>query len=131
MFNTEELQAASLVGINSDCLRASTVKTIKMLTLFIVGCLLATGAFAQDPRCPAICDPLDQPVFLPHEWDCSKYYVCSNGYAVEMQCPDPLLWNQSINVCDWPWAVTCSLPPTTTTTSRPPPTPPAGCPGSS
>ncbi|XP_039482039.1 probable chitinase 10 isoform X2 [Drosophila santomea] len=45
--------------------------------------------------------------YLPHEHDCTKYYICEHGTHVERSCPLGLQWNK--NYCDWPTNVQCSL----------------------
>jgi len=34
--------------------------------------------------------------------DASKFIQCSNGKSVVHSCPSGLIWNSSLNVCDWP-----------------------------
>ncbi|XP_055522436.1 peritrophin-1-like [Wyeomyia smithii] len=78
-----------------------------MLIIFIITCLLATtGVTLADSECPPIHDPLYS-VYLRHESDCSKFYQCSNGVPMELQCPSGLLFNDQLNVCDWPSHVDC------------------------
>lgn len=38
--------------------------------------------------------------YFPHQEDCWKYYMCSNGIAIEMTCTPGTYWNQEIEVCD-------------------------------
>ncbi|EDV54306.2 uncharacterized protein Dere_GG21384 [Drosophila erecta] len=45
--------------------------------------------------------------YLPHERDCTKYYICDNGTHEERSCPEGLQWNK--NFCDWPNNVQCPL----------------------
>ena len=34
--------------------------------------------------------------------DCSWFYECVDGHVVgHMECPDGLLWNQDLLICDW------------------------------
>ncbi|CAH1280472.1 unnamed protein product [Diabrotica balteata] len=51
--------------------------------------------------------------YFPYIYDCSKYYECSNGIPVLMDCPTGELWNIKINNCDWPANVDCSYVVTT------------------
>jgi Chitin binding Peritrophin-A domain len=81
-----------------------------------------------DPRCPVVEDEDSDVVLFPHESDCEKYMVCSNGYAFEMQCQTGLVFNPidlvsreirwqipntkflfTIQVCDWPYNVECPI----------------------
>ncbi|XP_050082117.1 probable chitinase 10 [Anopheles aquasalis] len=41
----------------------------------------------------------DGRLFVPHETDCSKYYVCTNGKRYLQTCPANTLWNDGY--CDW------------------------------
>jgi hypothetical protein len=52
-------------------------------------------------------DPLDYTVLLPHQTDCSKFYSCSNGVPIEMNCPAGLHFNDKLKVCDWPQNANC------------------------
>ncbi|XP_065571764.1 chondroitin proteoglycan 2-like isoform X2 [Artemia franciscana] len=41
-------------------------------------------------------------------YDCSSYYVCSNGIAFLIKCPSDLVFNIQTESCDYPSAVDCS-----------------------
>ncbi|XP_076822021.1 uncharacterized protein LOC143468590 [Clavelina lepadiformis] len=62
---------------------------------------LAEKCEKESDKCvhPASSDPFEKPD------DCSHYYQCSNGYLCTMPCPDGLVFNPEIKVCDWPWNV--------------------------
>merc|ERR1711973_174034 len=45
--------------------------------------------------------------FIADPNDCSKFFVCSHGEATSHQCVEPLLFDPSQNVCNWPSAVDC------------------------
>lgn len=45
----------------------------------------------RDPRCPLVEDP-DNPVHLPHEYDCNLFYRCDNGKLWLEQCPGGIHW---------------------------------------
>lgn len=53
-------------------------------------------------QCPLEEDTPDTPVFLPHESDCTKYYVCDHGQPIELHCPAGLFWNAVETTCDTP-----------------------------
>merc|ERR1712154_48345 len=60
----------------------------------------------------------------PHETDCNAYYQCAHDHRYPTQfCPDNLLFNSDLLVCDWPQNVNCtsggSAEATTTTTAAP------------
>ena len=56
--------------------------------------------------CP-LTDPLDYTVLLPHPTDCSKFFSCSNGNPIELDCPAGLHFNDELKVCDWPQNANC------------------------
>merc|ERR1711931_141960 len=66
--------------------------------------------------------------FIADPSDCSKFFVCSHGEATSHQCVEPLLFDPSQNVCNWPSAVDCKVETTTTTTTTTEPAPPIECP---
>merc|ERR1711953_58592 len=44
----------------------------------------------------------------PHESDCTKFYQCSHGNRwPDQSCPEGLLFNPDLLVCDWPENVDC------------------------
>ncbi|KAJ9600290.1 hypothetical protein L9F63_009415, partial [Diploptera punctata] len=72
---------------------------------WLIGVLVTlSGSSAR--KCP-VPDPLTHVVFLPHEADCSKYYMCSNGNPILQNCPPGLHFNLNSDVCDWPINVNC------------------------
>nr|XP_022904659.1 chondroitin proteoglycan-2-like [Onthophagus taurus] len=46
-------------------------------------------------------------VHLPHESDCTKFYICDWGKPILQQCPGGLHFNPSLQVCDWPANAGC------------------------
>ncbi|XP_063710069.1 uncharacterized protein LOC134838461 [Culicoides brevitarsis] len=65
-----------------------------------------------DPRCPQEETEESNVTHLPHDSDCTKFLVCVNGGAMEMQCPETgdgghLHWNAEENTCDWPENAKC------------------------
>lgn len=45
-------------------------------------------------------------VLIAHE-NCNQFYKCSNGLPVPLQCPLNLLYNSTLEYCDWPENVKC------------------------
>merc|ERR1712168_1745638 len=47
--------------------------------------------------------------FIRDPSDCSKYYVCSghSAHPILMECPSPLLFDTSLNICNYPDQVDC------------------------
>lgn len=72
-------------------------------TLALVG-----GRVNNDPSdAAATCAaPGSNNVLIAHD-DCSKYYICSWGKPIVMDCPRPLLFNPEKKWCDWPDNVNC------------------------
>jgi len=62
-----------------------------------------------DPRCPmTMSDPMNRnPVQLPHESNCERFYKCDHGLAFEYQCPIGQHWNALRNYCDFPANANC------------------------
>lgn len=60
-----------------------------------------TGPGHHDPRCPAFDNP-SRPVHLPHPYDCSQFFKCSNGLAFPYNCPQGQHWSIRLDRCDWP-----------------------------
>nr|AFD28281.1 chitin-binding protein [Holotrichia oblita] len=55
--------------------------------------------------CPAVNGEVD--VLLPDAENCAIFYKCDNGVPVIQDCPDGLLFNANLDVCDWPENVNC------------------------
>ena len=85
------------------------------LTYLLVG--LIGQATAWTPYCPPG-DGGGDPVFLPHPTDCSLYYECSFDQPNLMSCPEPLFFDSSLNVCNWPEYVDCDGTAGTTPSKR-------------
>jgi len=64
---------------------------------------LAQVCFAQ--KCPAENNP-NGVVMLPHA-DCTKYYACNWGNAIEQSCPGDLHFNAASSACDYPYSAGC------------------------
>lgn len=48
-------------------------------------------------------------LFVAHQEDCHKYYLCNFGQLTELACPSGLVWN--LDHCDWPENAKCRLKP--------------------
>ncbi|CAO1417807.1 unnamed protein product [Diamesa hyperborea] len=83
--------------------------------------------------CPEV-DDEKNPVFLADKNDCTKYFVCFTGKAIERSCAQGLFFDVKSNWCTFPENVTCdprtpnapiittTTPPPVSTTSMPDPT---------
>ena len=72
------------------------------LTLFMV--LTAVSAVAKNPAWTCWANTQGVPEdFIPDTDDCSVYYVCTEQYVpVEHQCPNILLADMNLEICQWP-----------------------------
>ncbi|XP_076807327.1 uncharacterized protein LOC143450601 [Clavelina lepadiformis] len=58
------------------------------------------GYIVPDPE--GRCTGRESPDHFAIPGICDKFYRCVYGYLYEHQCPDGLVFNPSISVCDWP-----------------------------
>ncbi|XP_042880929.1 histone-lysine N-methyltransferase 2D-like isoform X8 [Penaeus japonicus] len=47
--------------------------------------------------------------YYPHPTDCSQYYVCVFGGALQESCTGGLVYSHELQTCDWPRNVVCNL----------------------
>ncbi|XP_045770244.1 peritrophin-1-like [Maniola jurtina] len=45
-------------------------------------------------------------LLVPHEY-CNRLYMCALGVPIEIECPDPLLFNTESQLCDYESKVDC------------------------
>lgn len=88
-------------------------------------CFMRTGIINisisfLEVTCPPI-DP-EQPVFLPHETECGKFYECSGGKKFLLKCAPGAYWDQTLTSCatnvDCHGLLTSTAPALTTTTEN-------------
>lgn len=95
---------------------------MKSMHIFLaLGSLLVLSVSANyigfsEWRCPLTND--GKVVHLPHESDCSKFYKCDWSEAILQDCPEGLLFNAILSVCDWPDNVDCDDVPVFQTTPK-------------
>merc|ERR1719295_2229103 len=46
---------------------------------------------------------------FPSPYDCTEFYVCSNGYTHVFQCPAGLYYDPKHHLCNYPWLVDCDV----------------------
>ncbi|KAK2588741.1 hypothetical protein KPH14_001628 [Odynerus spinipes] len=106
---------------------------MKEYAIAVVIATMVVTIFAEDhpitpipTSCPAT-DSEDYTVHIAHESDCTKFYKCQQGKAIEMSCPymnkqktKRLHFNALYQVCDWPTSAGCEF----TTIPAEKPTPP-------
>lgn len=73
------------------------MKSSLILLILVIGYITCSNG-EVDPRCPLDEDESSIVTLLPHESDCTKYYACTHGQLVEMQCKKGLLFNPEYNV---------------------------------
>uniref|UniRef100_A0A6G5A7X1 Putative mucin-like protein n=1 Tax=Rhipicephalus microplus TaxID=6941 RepID=A0A6G5A7X1_RHIMP len=57
--------------------------------------------------CPVVDDESVNATILPNLYNCSTFYMCSQGVPELMECPSGLQFNRILNVCDHPWRAAC------------------------
>merc|ERR1711915_1095793 len=69
---------------------------------------LAAGKKLPMPADAEVSCPADINDFIiPNPDDCSQFFKCSWGTPYLYQCPNGLLFNPDLDVCDWPGNVDC------------------------
>merc|ERR1711915_892405 len=69
---------------------------------------LAAGKKLPMPADAEVSCPADINDFIiSNPDDCSQFFKCSWGTPYLYQCPDGLLFNPDLDVCDWPGNVDC------------------------
>lgn len=69
-----------------------------MKNILIVLLISAIAIAERDPRCPEE-NPGDLAVHLPHDYECTKFYMCdTEGNRVVVDCDDGLHYNEEIQV---------------------------------
>ena len=53
------------------------------------------------------CPPEGHDTYLPHPTDCTKFYQCVFGDAVELECPPGMHFSVKVKTCDWPVNAGC------------------------
>merc|ERR1712018_35391 len=87
---------------NSD----SNMKYYLLVLTTLIGCGLA------DPI-SVVCSPSEDGlvVFVPHPYECSKFFMCQGLQGVAMFCPGGLQFDTNLNVCNYPEVVGCTNTP--------------------
>jgi Chitin binding Peritrophin-A domain len=76
-------------------------------------------------RCPADDDPFNNPIFLPHEYDCALFYMCFFGDLILYECSTSgKHWSVELNKCEVPELANCEFYEKTTVTLPTTTTPP-------
>lgn len=59
-----------------------------------------------NPKCPLNEDP-NNPTLIPYPGNCERFQICNAGYAVPMDCPSGLHWDDTEKICNWPLSANC------------------------
>ncbi|CAH1787914.1 unnamed protein product [Owenia fusiformis] len=78
--------------------------------LFLAICLV--GAVWAQNACSGQCpnDEAGNPIDgdFPHPLDCEKFCSCNSGVGTELTCPDGLVFDPVLNMCNWPEVTNCT-----------------------
>ncbi|XP_023349869.1 keratin-associated protein 10-4 isoform X2 [Eurytemora carolleeae] len=73
------------------------------------------GCLPDDNAEPPACDDYTEQTFIPHPYNCSRFWECEpqRGHCL-LDCPpinpsENLYFNPTINICDWPENVDCEM----------------------
>lgn len=61
----------------------------------------------QHPDCEDPNEDPQNPTLLSSPGNCEKFLICNGGYAVEMNCPSGLHWDNTEKICNWPLSAGC------------------------
>ena len=99
------------------------MKFLILITLAVIGVSSIGGQFVKQDPINVVCNPSEDGyvVFVPHPYECNKYFMCQGMTGITMQCPADLQFDTNLNVCNYPQVVNCvNTPyPTTSTTEIP------------
>ena len=109
----------------SDNLSETNMKSYLALA-FICGLAKALPVAHEANPIDITCPPPSEDgfaVFVPHPYECSKYFVCQEGSdAIAMTCPGNLQFDANLNICNFAFEVGCvntPYPTEPTTTMEP------------
>ena len=72
---------------------------------------LASSRLAQLQNGDNVCANNEDGAFIRDVDNCSVYYYCDNGVARVRECPDGLVFNTFLKVCDFEYNVNCETKP--------------------
>lgn len=95
LFSLPLIFLGGIIGVEK-----STMKLF-VLSAFLIGFVAAQAPLGgvRDSRCPASEDS-KKPTHLAHATDCTKFFKCNRGNAIEMTCPSGQHWNEARSYCD-------------------------------
>ncbi|XP_072144173.1 uncharacterized protein [Dermacentor andersoni] len=82
-----------------------------MLPVFVAFVVAVAGSSVVNAQefagCPIVDDKGANVTFLPNLYNCSTFYMCSQGIPILKACNHNLRFNRALNVCDHPWNTPC------------------------
>ncbi|KAL3213286.1 hypothetical protein MRX96_035522 [Rhipicephalus microplus] len=91
-----------------------------LLTLVVAVTGVCAAPLDEHVVCPLVDGKGVNATLFPNIYNCSTFYLCSQGVPELFECPGALQFNRKLNVCDFPWRAACvavplpePLPPTT------------------
>ena len=98
-----------------------SIVNMKIFTFISSIVIAATFTKASDEETiNVVCNPSEDGwvVFVPHPYECKKYFMCQGMNGIAMHCPANLQFDTNLNVCNYAQIVNCvNTPyPTTSTT---------------
>ncbi|XP_037572817.1 peritrophin-1 [Dermacentor silvarum] len=82
-----------------------------MVPVFVAFVVTVVGISAVNAEelvlCPVVDDKGVNATLLPNPYNCSTFYLCSQGVPELIECPRALHFNRKLNVCDFPWRAAC------------------------
>ena len=71
--------------------------------------VLASNVYDDNDIIYILCESDENGVFLPHPYECNKYFECvGSPTGILMKCPEGLVFDPLFHICDWPWNVDCT-----------------------
>uniref|UniRef100_A0A224Y5A1 Chitin-binding protein n=1 Tax=Rhipicephalus zambeziensis TaxID=60191 RepID=A0A224Y5A1_9ACAR len=82
--------------------------TVTVVAAFVLAVAAVSVVSAEElVVCPLVDDKGDNATLLPNVYDCSTFYICSQGVPELIECPGDLQFSRKLNVCDYPWRAAC------------------------
>nr|XP_037279438.1 peritrophin-1-like [Rhipicephalus microplus]XP_037279439.1 peritrophin-1-like [Rhipicephalus microplus] len=78
-----------------------------MVPAFTLLAVSVSAVAADFVACPSMDDKETDATLLPNPYNCSTFYLCSQGAPQLIECPHALKFNNNLNVCDFPWRAAC------------------------
>ncbi|KAH6929709.1 hypothetical protein HPB50_005158 [Hyalomma asiaticum] len=81
---------------------------VPVFVAFVVALAAISAVSAEElVICPLVDDKGVNATLLPNVYNCSTFYLCSQGVPELIECPRALQFNRKLNVCDFPWRAAC------------------------